>query len=146
MITIEAMNDGRVIRIDYAAQSLHPGAVEVPEVPDMPEVPKGKRPELRLDAEVPQLYWELVDAHDEPAPAPEEPPAPTHEEVEASRAAAYRATVDHITCEIARLRDMGGTEDEIAEAEARREAAVAAIKAQYPYPEEEVSMADSSQI
>lgn len=60
---------------------------------------------------------------------------PTHEEVEAARAAAYRATVDPITCEIARLRDMGGTEAEIAEAEARREAAVAAVKEQYPYPE-----------
>lgn len=81
-----------------------------------------------------------------PEPAPEAPPAPTHEEVEASRAAAYRATVDPITCEIARLRDMGGTAEEIAEAEARREAAVAAIKSQWPYPEEEVSMADSSRL
>ena len=62
------------------------------------------------------------------------------------RAAAYRATVDPITCEIQRLRDMGGSAQEIAEAEARREAAVAAIKAQWPYPEEEVSMADSSQL
>ena len=77
--------------------------------------------------------------HDEPpAPAPEAeaPSAPTHEEIEAARAAAYRATVDPITCEIARLRDMGGSAAEIAEAEARREAAVAAIKAQWPYPEE----------
>ena len=77
--------------------------------------------------------------HDEPAhaPTPDEPPAPTHEEVEAARSAAYRATVDPITCEIARLRDMGGSAEEIKAAEARREAAVAAIKAQYPYPEEE---------
>ena len=77
--------------------------------------------------------------HDEPAPAPEpaEPTAPTHEEIEAARAAAYRERVDPITCEIQRLRDMGGTDDEIAEAEARRAEAVAAIKAQYPYPEEE---------
>lgn len=72
-----------------------------------------------------------------PAPAPEAPPAPTHEEVEAARAAAYRERVDPITCEIQRLRDMGGSADEIAEAEARREAAVAAIKAQWPYPEGE---------
>ena len=62
--------------------------------------------------------------------------APTHEEVEAARAAAYRATVDPITCEIQRLRDMGGSAAEITESEARREAAVAAIKAQWPYPEE----------
>ena len=78
--------------------------------------------------------------HDEPpAPAPEAeaPSAPTHEEIEAARAAAYRATVDPITCEIARLRDMGGSAAEIAEAEARREAAVAAIKAQWPYPGED---------
>ena len=59
-----------------------------------------------------------------------------HDEAKQARAAAYRATVDPITCEIQRLRDMGGTDEEIAEAEARREAAVAAIKAQWPYPEE----------
>ena len=64
-----------------------------------------------------------------------EPPAPTREEIEQARAAAYRATVDPITCEIQRLRDMGGTAEEIAEAEARRAEAVAAIKAQWPYPE-----------
>ena len=71
------------------------------------------------------------------APAPKEPAAHTREEIEDARAAAYRATVDPITCEIARLRDMGGTDDEIAEAEARRAEAVAAIKAQWPYSEEE---------
>lgn len=58
-----------------------------------------------------------------------------HDEAEQARAAAYRERVDPITCEIARLRDMGGTDEEIAEAEARREAAVAAVKAQFPYPE-----------
>ena len=74
--------------------------------------------------------------HDEPqAPAPKEPPAPTHEEIETARAAAYRATVDPITCEIARLRDMAGSAKEISEAEARRAEAVAAVKAQWPYPE-----------
>ena len=85
------------------------------------------------------IDWELlpVQAQPEPVPAePPEPPVPTHEEIEAARAAAYLQSVDPITCEIARLRDMGGTADEIAEAEARREAAVAAIKAQWPYPEE----------
>lgn len=76
----------------------------------------------------------------------EEPPAPTHSEIEQARAAAYRATVDPITCEIQRLRDMCGTDEEIAEAEARREAAVAAIKAQYPYPEDEVSTVDSPRL
>ena len=85
---------------------------------------------LALDDEPPR---------EEPAPAPEAeaPAAPTREEIEAARAAAYRATVDPITCEIARLRDMGGSAEEIAEAEARREAAVAAVKSQWPYPEEE---------
>lgn len=65
-----------------------------------------------------------------------EPTAPTHEEIEAARAAAYRERVDPITCEIQRLRDMGGSAQEIAEAEARRAEAVAAIKAQWPYPED----------
>ena len=66
-----------------------------------------------------------------------EPTSPTREEIEKARAAAYRERVDPITCEIQRLRDMGGSAEELSEAEARREAAVAAIKAQYPYPEEE---------
>ena len=86
--------------------------------------------------------------HEEPTPAPEAeaPSAPTREEIEAARAAAYRATVDPITCEIQRLRDMGGSAEEIAEAEARRAEAVAAIKEQHPYPEDEVSTVDSSQL
>ena len=94
---------------------------------------------LALDDEPPR---------EEPASAPEAeaPSAHTHEEVEASRSAAYRERVDPITCEIQRLRDMGGSAQEIAEAEARRAEAVAAIKAQYPYPEEEVPMADSSRL
>lgn len=58
-----------------------------------------------------------------------------HDEAEAARAAAYRQSVDPITCEIARLRDMGGSAAEIADAEARRAEAVAAIKAQWPYPD-----------
>lgn len=84
------------------------------------------------------IDWELQPFQKQPEPVPAEPtepPAPTHEEIEAARAAAYRATVDPITCEIARLRDMGGTDEEISEAEARRAEAVAAIKAQWPYPE-----------
>lgn len=71
---------------------------------------------------------------------------PTQAEISQMRASAYRATVDPITCEIQRLRDMGGSAEEIAEAEARREAAVAAIKAQHPYPEDEVSTVDSSRL
>ena len=63
-----------------------------------------------------------------------EPQPPTRENVEAMRQEAYRLRVDPITCEISRLRDMGGTEDEIAEAMARREAEVARIKAEMPYP------------
>ena len=67
-----------------------------------------------------------------------EPPATstvTREDVELKRSSAYRSSVDPITCEINRLRDMLGTPEEIAEAEARREVAVKQIKEQYPYPE-----------
>ena len=71
----------------------------------------------------------------EPVPEPTEPIPPTREEVEAMRQEAYRVRVDPITCEISRLRDMGGTEDEIAEAMARREREVARIKAEMPYNE-----------
>lgn len=63
-----------------------------------------------------------------------EKPIPTQEEIEALRAAAYRERVDPLTCQISRLRDMGGTEDEIAEAMARREQEVASIKREMPYP------------
>ena len=56
-------------------------------------------------------------------------------DVRSLREALYKLHVDPITCEIARLRDMGGSAEEIAEAEARRAEAVAAIKAQWPYPE-----------
>lgn len=93
---------------------------------DLPNIPEHMRAcHLAFDGHA--LQW--VDD------GAEEVPAPTHEEIEAARAAAYRATVDPITCEIARLRDMCGSAQEIAEAEARREAAVAAIKSQWPYPE-----------
>lgn len=86
------------------------------------------------------LAWAYEDIPAPPEPEPEPIPettTPTHEEIEAARAAAYRQSVDPITCEIARLRDMGGSAAEISLAEARRETAVAAIKAQHPYPEEE---------
>ena len=71
----------------------------------------------------------------EPYVAPiAEPQPPSREDVEAMRQEAYRLRVDPITCEISRLRDMGGTEDEIAEAMERREQEVARIKAEMPYP------------
>lgn len=105
-----------------------------------PEAPEIEGKVARMKWQYGAIAWAYEDIPAPPEPVPEEPPeptAPTHAEVEAARAAAYRATVDPITCEIARLRDMGGTDEEIAEAEARREAAVADIKAKWPYPEEE---------
>lgn len=59
------------------------------------------------------------------------------EEVQAQRKQAYIQRVDPITAEISRLRDMGGTAEEIADAMARREQEVSAIKAELPYPTEE---------
>ena len=100
-----------------------------------PEAPEVYGKSARMKWQDGAIAWAYEDIHAPPEPEPEAPRAPTHEEVEAARAAAYRQTVDPITCEIARLRDMGGTEAEIAEAEARRKAAVASIKEQYPYPE-----------
>ena len=61
-------------------------------------------------------------------------PPPTREEVQAERKRAYIERVDPITAEISRLRDMGGTEDEIAEAMTRREREVAQIKSELTYP------------
>ena len=52
------------------------------------EVPDGKMPVMRIDREAARLYWALVDAPPEPeTEAPAEPPAPTHAEIEAARAA-----------------------------------------------------------
>ncbi len=65
-------------------------------------------------------------------------PAPTKEEQEAARAAAYLREVDPITCHIARLEAEEQTEEvaaEISALKAERAAKVAAIKEQYPYPE-----------
>ena len=76
-------------------------------------------PEPRLMLKDGQLVWQV---------------GKTHAEIEDERARAYRDRVDPITSEISRLRDMGGTEDEIAEAMARREREVARIKAEMPYP------------
>lgn len=108
---------------------------------DIPEAP-----ECGAD-EVPVLYvedgrfvWRTEAAEtSEPAPAPEpEAPTPTHAEVEQARQAAYRERVDPLTAEISRLRDMAPDDPRIAEAESEREAAVSAIVAANPYPEESV--------
>ena len=64
-------------------------------------------------------------------------PAPTKEEQSEKRAIAYRDEVDPITAHISRLRDAEQTEEVVAEIEAliaKREAKVAEIKEQYPYP------------
>lgn len=103
--------------------------------PEAPEV-EGKVARMKWQDGAIAWAYEDIPAPPEPEPeAPAEPPATTHAEIEAARAAAYRQAVDPLTCEIARLRDMGGSAEEIDEAEARREAAVEAVKAQYPYPE-----------
>lgn len=113
--------------------------VEVDAIPDEPApIPAEKK--------IPVLYvrdgqpvWEMEvdpDAPDPDAPAPEPAQEPkTREEVRAEREAAYRRTVDPLTAEISRLRDMAPGDPRIAEAEAEREAAVFAIVAANPYPE-----------
>ncbi len=60
---------------------------------------------------------------------------PTRSDVEAQRAAAYRDRVDPIMSEISRRMYMGGDEEKLLVAQARLRAAVAAIEAEYPYPE-----------
>lgn len=138
MYTIRYERESGRVTMMSAIDAPREGDLTVEALPAEPAAERGYMHELRVVDGA--LIWARV-AIDEPAEqAPAEPPepsAPTHEEIEKARAAAYRATVDPITCEIARLRDMGGTADEIAEAEARRAEAVSAIKAQYPYPEEE---------
>lgn len=72
--------------------------------------------------------------------------APTHAEVKAQRAAAYRERVDPITSEIERLKDELEFEldqemrerlyQAIAEARERRTEAVKRLKEEFPYPEE----------
>ena len=131
---IRVNNEGLVTYIS-SLNAPREGDLTVEALPTEPAAERGYTHELRVVDGA--LVWARV-AIDEPAEqAPVEPPepSPTHEEIEAARAAAYRATVDPLTCEIQRLRDMGGTAEEIAEAEARRAEAVAAIKSQWPYPE-----------
>lgn len=135
MYTIRYDRHGGVTMVS-AIDPPREGDLTVESLPAEPAAERGYVHELRVVDGA--LIWVRV-AIEEPAEqAPAEPPeptAPTREEIEAARAAAYRERVDPITCEIQRLRDMGGTAEEIAEADARREAAVAAIKEQHPYPE-----------
>lgn len=136
MYTIRYDKSNGFVTMISAIDAPREGDLTVESLPDEPATERGYMHELRVVDGA--LIWARV-AIEEPAeqePA-EPPPSPTRDEVEQARAAAYRATVDPLTCEIQRLRDMGGSADEIAEAEARRAEAVAAIKAQYPYPEEE---------
>lgn len=131
-----------VVRTDKAGRVTYLSALNAPQagdlvfdaLPEEPPAERGYTHELRVVDGA--LVWARVAIEEPPEPEQEAPSSPTHEEVEASRAAAYRQSVDPITCEIQRLRDMGGTGAEIAEAEERRVKAVAAIKEQYPYPEE----------
>lgn len=144
MYTIRYNKINGFVTMISAIDAPREGDLTVESLPDEPASERGYMHELRVvDG---SLEWARVAIEEPEEQEPAEPPAPTHEEIEQARAAAYRECVDPITCEIQRLRDMGGTAEEIAEAEARREAAVAAIKAQYPYPKEEVSMADSSRL
>lgn len=63
-------------------------------------------------------------------------PAPTHEEVQQTRARLYQEQVDPITSHISRLRDSEGHEEEIADLISERDALVEKIKEENPYPDE----------
>lgn len=67
-------------------------------------------------------------------------PAPTHEEQSKKREAAYIAETDPIQTHIDRLKDGEQTPEIVAEIEAlriERDEKIAAIKARYPYPQED---------
>lgn len=135
MYTIRYERESGRVTMMSAIDPPRDGDLAVESLPVEPAAERGYTHELRVVDGA--LIWVRV-AIEEPAEQEPAPPAPsvhTHDEAEQARAAAYRERVDPITCEIARLRDMGGTAVEISEAEARREAAVAAVKAQWPYPE-----------
>lgn len=99
-----------------------------------PEPQDGARHELVVRDGV--LVWDTLPP--EPDPEPPEPEKPTREAVRLARAEAYRADVDPLTAEIARLRDMAPDDPRIAEAEAERARIVARIVADNPYPDESV--------
>lgn len=135
MYTIRYNKSNGFVTMISAIDAPREGDVTVESLPAEPASERGYMHELRVVDGA--LVWERVAIEEPEEQEPADPPVPTRADIEAARAAAYRATVDPITCEIQRLRDMGGTPEEIAEAEARRAEAVAAIKVQYPYPEEE---------
>lgn len=91
--------------------------------------------------ELPKRYF-VIGGEPEPMPEPEAetPHEPTYEEVKASRARLYKELVDPITSHIQRLRDEEQTDDIVAQIEAlkaERQAKIAEIKEQNPYPVEE---------
>lgn len=135
MKTITIDDTGRVVRLGWQDKTLPHGAVEVGDIPEPPEATETEHPEARFSEG--KIIWEMKPNPDAPEVPPEPKPEPTREEVRAARAEAYRAEVDPLTAEIARLRDMVPGDPRIAEAEAEREAAVARIVAAHPYPEEE---------
>ena len=128
MIAVLFDESGIAKYMRHNATELKAGEIAFETLTPAPEAKEHEKPILRLVEG--KAVWEVI-----PYIPPEAQHAPTHEEIEQARAAAYRERVDPITCEIARLRDMCGTPEEIAEAEAQREAAVAAIKESYPYQE-----------
>lgn len=132
MITITPNKDGLVVRIGYRDETLAEGAIEVSSIPDIPETANDEAADLYwIDG---NLIWKVT-AVPPPEPEPEEPHIPTAEEITEMRKSAYISRVDPITCEIERLKEMGGTPEEIEAARYRRAEEVAAIKAEYPYPE-----------
>lgn len=134
---IQADDTGRIVAIDYTTAEPKEGWTALAALPPMPQesLGRGWRHELFLRGG--EAVWETV--YEEPPPLPE-PEEPTIEEareaVREARQAAYRERVDPLTAEITRLRDMAPDDPRIAEAEAEREAAVAAVVAENPYPEE----------
>lgn len=132
MIAVRPNDVGEVVSVRYVAKALMPGEVEVAVIPPEPIVWQYEDAVMILqDGKIAYRIDQL------PEPEPEEPHIPTAEEITALRKAAYTTRVDPITCEIERLKEMGGTEDEIEAARQRRAEEVAAIKSEYPYPEEE---------
>lgn len=133
MITITPSKDGRVMRVGYADKTLPKGAIEVAEIPTEPTLDEGKDCELWWDGKA--LEWRIFDAPPmpEPIPEPEEPAPPTHAEIEALRAAAYRDRVDPLTCQIQRMEDMGASASEIDALRAVRDATFYAIQREFPY-------------
>ena len=118
MIYARVTDDGVVIATTINKQINLDGWVAVDgKMPKRPTVAEGE-PEPRLMLVNGALVWQV---------------GKSREEVQAERKRAYIERVDPITAEISRLRDMGGTEDEIAEAMARREREVASIKRELPY-------------